>query len=315
MDRPFSRSSAVAEGVDDRRLAAWVAEGLVISPLRGIYYAAQLGDGLELRAACLKLIAPDDAVITGRTAGWFHGASMILAPNDHLAVPPVSMHLSPGNRLRNGLADSGERTFRRGEVIELGGLRVTSKLRTTCDLGMMRHRDQAFAAMDQMMNVADFDLQTLVRTANSPRFRGYRFVRQFRALAPHVRPGSDSGPESVLRLRWCDCTDLPYPEMQVGVWGPTGWFYVDLGNEELRYGAEYFGEEWHGPDQEPADQDRLHWLTASEGWEIDVFRKADIFGRSQNAEARLRAGLARARRQAGAYGWRGQDRRPGSSSP
>ena len=101
-------------------------------------------------------MVPDDAVITDRTAGWLHGAPMILAPNDHLRVPPVSIFRSPGYRLRNSATASGERTLGVGDVVEIDGLRVTSKLRTTCDLGRLLHRDQAMAAMDSMMHVADF---------------------------------------------------------------------------------------------------------------------------------------------------------------
>ena len=98
-DRPFSYREARAEGVTDRQLAAALGAGHLVSPLRGIFHAAHLPDGLDLRIACLRLVVPDDAVITDRTAGWLHGASMILAPNDHLDVPPVSMYRSPGYRL------------------------------------------------------------------------------------------------------------------------------------------------------------------------------------------------------------------------
>ena len=72
-----------------------------MSPVRGVYHAAQLADGLELRIACLRLVVPEDAVITDRTAGWLHGAPMILAPNDHLASRRCRSSGSPGYRLRN----------------------------------------------------------------------------------------------------------------------------------------------------------------------------------------------------------------------
>jgi hypothetical protein len=225
VDRPFTRAQARAEGVTDKQLADYVERGLLLHPLRGVFHAAQLPDGIELRAACLRLVAPENAVITDRTAGWFHGASMILAPNAHLEVPRVSMYLTPGNRLRNKLAESGERTFLAGEVVDLHGVRVTSKLRTTCDLGMVRNRDQAFAGMGMMLNVADFSSARLVALATGRRFRGYRHVRQFRALVPHVRAGAQSPPECVLLLRWVDCPDLPYPRPQVPVRGPRGWYW------------------------------------------------------------------------------------------
>jgi hypothetical protein len=313
LDRPFTRAEARAEGVNDKQLAAWVESGMLVHPLRGVFYAAQLPDGLWLRAQCLALIAPEDAVITDRTAGWFHGASMVLAPNAHLEVPRVSMHLSPGNRLRNKLADSGERTFIRGEVIELHGVRVTSKLRTTCDLGMARSRDQAFAGMGMMSNIADFGLEQLVALATSRRFRGYRYVRQFRSLVPHVRPGGQSPPEYVLLLRWLDCSELPYPRLQVPVPAPQGSYYVDVGCDELRYGAEYFGDEFHALEQVEHDESRLDWLDREQGWTVDVLRKHNVYGPRQDVTERLRMGVARARKRFGARGWPELERRPGSS--
>lgn len=141
-----------------------------MSPVRGVLHATHLEDGLELRIACLRLVVPDDAVITDRTAGWLHGAPMVLAPNDHLKVPPVSIFRSPGYRLRNSASASGERTFGVGDVVEIDGLRVTSKLRTTYDLGRLLRRDQAMAAMDSMMHVADFGPDVLA--AQGERFRG-----------------------------------------------------------------------------------------------------------------------------------------------
>src|ERR1700742_2331149 len=93
IDRPFTLSQARADGVTRAQLGAWVSAGLLIHPMRGVFYAANLPDGLELRISCLALVVPVDAVVTGRTAGWLHGAPMVLAPGDHDRVPQVSMHL------------------------------------------------------------------------------------------------------------------------------------------------------------------------------------------------------------------------------
>ena len=110
VDRPFHRNEAAAEGVSDRQLATWCRDGLLAHPIRGVYHAAQLPAGIDLRLACLRLVVPEDAVATDRTAGWLHGASMVLAPNDHLVVPRVSLFRPCGYRLRNELATSGERS-------------------------------------------------------------------------------------------------------------------------------------------------------------------------------------------------------------
>ena len=308
-DGPFTRRWALENGISERRLTAWIRNGLLCRPLPGVYHAAQVPDGLDLRISCLALVVPEDAVVTDNTAAWLWGAQRALLTGDHLAVPRVSMHRArPGYRLRNDLSVGGERTFLSSEVIDLGDIRVTSKLRTTCDLGRGRYREPSFSAMDQMMAVADFGRDVLVAAANGRRYRGYRRVRQLRALAPHVDARAQSPGESVLRLRWIDCEDLPYPTPQVEVEGPRGKLYLDLGVPELKYGAEYFGDEVHGPEQQADDDDRLDWLRCRERWLVDVFRKDGVYGPRADVEVRLRAGVAAARRRFGSLAWRGQPR-------
>lgn len=305
-DRPFTREQARHSGLTDRQLAEWTSAGFLVRPVRGVYHAAALPDGLELRLQVLRLVVPEDAVVTDRTAAWLHGAAMVLAPGDHLVVPQVSMFRSPGYRLRNGVAASGERTFAAGEVVEVGGLRVTSRLRTACDLGMMRGRESAFAAMGAMAAIADYSPEDLVN--QGARFRGYRRVRQFRELAPRVDPRPQSPPEHILLLRWTDITALPPPRPQLPVAGPDGWLYLDLGVEHLRYAAEYDGKLWHGPERREHDAERREWLARTEDWIIDVFADTDVFGRQQAVEATLREGIASSRRRLGSRAWHGQDR-------
>src|SRR5690242_12630590 len=64
VDVPFTRQQAVAEGVPDKLLARWLREGFLCSPLHGVYYASQLADDLDLRIACVRLVAPESAVVT-----------------------------------------------------------------------------------------------------------------------------------------------------------------------------------------------------------------------------------------------------------
>ena len=308
VDRPFTRAEARAEGVGWRRLRGWVDDGRLLTPVHGVFHAAQLPDGLELRGACLRLVAPPEAVITDETAGWFHGAEMVLAPGDHLVVPRVSMVLPPGRRLRNGLAVGGERTFLDDEVVELEGMRLTSILRTACDLGRRRNSDRAFAGMEAMANLPGFELQEFLERALGKRFHGYRWVCGLRAWAPHVRRGVQSQEESVVRKRWIECPGLPYPEPQILIPGPHGPCKCDMGNEEIRYGVEYYGEQWHGPEQAEHDEERVAWFEREEGWVIDVFRRPNLYGPTQDVQARLHAGVARARRRYGERAWRGQAR-------
>ena len=309
LDRPFSAAEARDAGIDGRRLQRWRDEGLVISPVRGAYYVAQLDDDLSLRAACLRLVAPDDAVVTDHTAAWLHGAPMVLPANAHLEVPPVAMYLPPGRRLRNKLADSGERSLLAHEVTVVDGIAVTTLIRTMCDLGRRRHHGQAFEAMCAVANVPGVDLGAFRREADSPRFHGYRWVRTLRAWAPHVVRGTQSPGECGLLRQWIDCSDLPYPRIQIPVPGPRGHeLHLDVGCPELRYAAEYDGPRWHGPDRRQHDADRRGWLEQEHGWIIDVFTAQDVYGPCQPAAWRLREGIGRARRRAGSRAWHGQDR-------
>ena len=290
--RPFTRRDAREAGVDDRCLAELVESGHLAHLLRGVYHARALPDSLELRVACLTLVVPDDAVVTDRSAAWLHGATMALAPNDHLVVPRVSVYRKPGFRLRNTLASSGERGFSLGDIVEIGELRVTSPVRTMCDLGRLLSRDQALAALDALARATAVSSSEVMVEAQ--RFRGYRGVRQLRELAPLIDPRSQSQGESILRLRWLDCSDLPRPEPQLEFDGPHGPVFLDLGLKCPRYAAEYDGTEWHGEDRRAHDKERRSWVRRELGYVVDVFLAADIHGPRQDAPRRLRSGLARA---------------------
>ena len=198
--RGFHPLTTKAAGLSRRALQRLTAEGLLRRPVRGVYVATELGDSLALRAECLRLISPPDAVIVDRHAGWLHGAEMVLRPNEHLELRPVSMFLpARGGRLRNPLADSGERSFRKGDVVEINGLRVTSPLRTACDLGRVRWPEDAISALDAMLRLGLFTREQLI--VEVERFRGMRWVRTLRGVAP-LADGRAQGPgESVLRLR------------------------------------------------------------------------------------------------------------------
>jgi len=248
VDRPFTSAWARAQGVDPRRLRAWVRAGLLVSPVHGVLHAAQLRDFLELRIACLRLVVPEHAVVTDRTAAWLHGAPMVLEPNAHLRVPRVDIYLLPGGRIRRDLARSGQRELFAGEIEEFGGLRVTTRMRTICDLGMKLPRRQAFAAMCSMLKVVDFTTDDIRRQADG-RFRGHRWVRQLRSLVPLCDSRFESPGECCLALIWHDTPGLPAFEPQWRVDGPEGFFYLDFAVPALRYAAEYDGVEFHGPEQ------------------------------------------------------------------
>jgi len=298
LDRPFSSQTARAEaGLDSNDLHSLVSHGLLRRPIRNVYVAAQMPDSIELRCACLLLVVPSDAVVCDRHAGWLHGAEMVLAPGEHLARAPIRIFLPAGRgRLRNGLADSGERTFRRDDLTEVNGVRVTTALRTTWDLGRSRWTDRSLAGMDQMLRLGVFGKEELV--AGVERFRGMRWVRVLRVMTPLTDGRAESPPESILRLRWLETLGFaPIPQFEV--WeGGTFLARLDLACEELRWAAEYDGAEWHSsPEQQAHDRERRQLCEVRANWVITPFRKENLFGPQQDADRLLRvaAGEARAR--------------------
>jgi hypothetical protein len=302
LDRPFTYRDARREaGLDSRDLQWLVDHGFILRPIRGVYHAAQIPDSIDLRCECLKLVVPADAVVTDRHAGWLHGAEMVLAPNEHINLSPICVFLPAGRgRLRNDLADSGERTFQPSDIVEIRGLRVTSAIRTAWDLGRVRWPERSLAGMDQMLRLGLFTKEELL--AGVGRFRGMRWVTTLRLMVVYVDGRAESPPESILRLRWIE-VQLPVPIPQYEVWdGGELLARLDLGNPELRFAAEYDGAEWHSsPEQQERDRTRRAAVEERADWVVVPFVKENLFGHQSNAEQLLRAGAAEARRRLGRH--------------
>jgi putative AbiEi antitoxin of type IV toxin-antitoxin system len=297
LDRPFTTKQAQAEGVTLKQLTWLVRNGYLRRPIKGVFLAAQAGDSTHLRCQALSLVVPQDCVVCDRHAGWLLGAEMVLAPNEHLALRPISVFRPAGfGRLRNGLADSGERNLKDSEIIELDGLRVTTPIRTAWDLGRVRWTDQAIAGIDAMLALGVDKSEFL---DGIERFRRMRWVTVLRAVGPLGDGRSQSPGESVLRLRWVEAQlPTPHPQLEVHRDGVLI-AILDIANSELRYAAEYDGKEWHSS-TEQMKHDRLRRDDVrDEGWVVDAFGSENLFGRHQDVDARLRAGAIEARQKFG----------------
>jgi hypothetical protein len=299
LDRPFTTAQATAVGVTRGVLRRLLRDGYVRRLLRGVFVAAQVPDSLALRAQALQLVVPEDCVVVDWTAVWLHTG--LLPPNDHLAVPPVSLFRHRGGgRLRNDLCASGERTFKPEDLMVLDGLTVTIPLRTAWDIGRFATRDTAIGALDALLRLGVFSREAMV--SGVERFARQRHVTQLRELAPLADPRSQSPGESVLRLRWVDLRHLPAPEPQVPILDNQGraLFYLDLGLPEIRFAAEYDGDEFHTTDADRAhDMERRRWIEQNRGWIIEPVRKHNVFGPTRDIERILSEGVRRARRRLG----------------
>lgn len=293
-DAPFTTRSAAEAGLRPHDLRRLAHHSVIRAVLKGVWVVSTVKDSTRLRCQALGLVVPQDCVVVDRHAGWLQGAEMVLAPNEHIHLQPISIFRPSGHgRLRRELAESGERNLLPRDITEVDGLRVTTPLRTAYDLGRVRWPDRAIAGLDAMLRLGAFTHDELLDGVE--RFRGMRWVTTLRAVAPLADGRSQSPGESVLRLRWIEA-GLPSPRPQLEVWREGSLLAVlDVANDTLRYAAEYDGVEWHGtPEQQHHDR-RRRSRVRGEGWHLDVFVAADVFGPQQDAIHRLREGAARGR--------------------
>jgi hypothetical protein len=295
-EQPFTRAMAGAGGLSDKTLGRLCREGWLRRPVRGLYVGSHVPDTLPVRASGLELIVPAGCFVTDHTAAWLHAGDVALPPNADLATPLISMFRPPREgRLRNAVAHSGERTILPGDLMTIGNLLVTTPLRTALDLGrLQRNPDLAMSGMDRMLALGVFSHEELLW--NISRFKGQRGVVQLRRLAPQADGRSASFGESALRNRWYDA-GLPKPELQVAVHleGEV-LFLLDIALEDLRFAAEYDGEEWHSSNEDRAHDDgRRSWMKLNRAWQIEVYRQANVFGMHQDASQLLHAAYIEAR--------------------
>jgi hypothetical protein len=293
LDRPFTAASAQGWGVSPRTLRTLTDQGLVRRMLQGVYVAAQAVDDMDLRAHALGLVVPDAAVVTDRTAAWLHGVNL-LPRSSGTTPPPINVFHTTDTRMdRPGVA-SGRRGLLASDVTVVHDIRVTTALRTALDLGRMLWRYDALAAIDAFLRIG---VPHELLMAEIGRFRGYRGVRQLRALAPLGDGRAESPGESALRLHWYDA-GLPPPDLQTWVYDDhgVGIYRLDMTLPELLYGAEYDGEENHTSDEDRAyDEGRRSWCETERHWLFDIFTKTDVFDRRPDPLPRLARGFTRAR--------------------
>lgn len=289
---PFTAAMAEHLGVSRKQLRTLVARGLVRRVVQGVYAAAQAPTDLAFRATALCLVVSPSAVVTDRTAAWLHGIEILPRSAREVAVP-VSVFQDPGTRCRRDGVLSGERMLLPEDIVETHGLRVTSVLRTSHDLGRLLWRYDALWVLDRALALGvDFDeLQDIGR------YKGYRWVTQLRWLVPLADPRSESQAEAGLRVHWYEA-GLPKPELQWWVYDDrgVGIFRLDLTLPELLFAAEYDGVEFHSEDEDVEHDDtRRDWLDKSRRWTIEVFVNEDVYAPLADPGPRLRSGLERAR--------------------
>ncbi|MBK0332583.1 hypothetical protein I8D64_14375 [Brachybacterium sp. MASK1Z-5] len=295
----FTVAEARALGIGAQRLRAPDVRRLS----RGVY--ARTGEDVTVsdlaRAFCSD--APD-AVICGPTAAELLGMPL---PFRHLARETGLLDLAARTRRRHAPYVRWHQLGALGahEVMETGGVRLTSRVRTLGDLSTLLDRDELTSVADHLLRHPRFRFEGRRRpyasldelqgsVASRPGRRGNEALR---AALDQARVGSDSPAETMLRLH-LERAGLPEPQLNIAIVEGT----VDLGEPDLswpefRVCAEHEGPSHLTREQQERDIARTE-ARLRHGW-IEVRTVAADLRRAGNrAVSRVSDALLR-------HGWRG----------
>jgi hypothetical protein len=127
LDGPFTVAQAAAHGVTRRMLESTPVWRRLLT---GVYVHRSVPDEPELRRGALRLVLPPGCAAGGLTAAWGHG---LWTPRTWSPAPLVRTRpLGRAELRRAGV--TGRRQRLEGDLVEVGGLLLTSPLRTAFDL-------------------------------------------------------------------------------------------------------------------------------------------------------------------------------------
>ncbi|QBR92631.1 type IV toxin-antitoxin system AbiEi family antitoxin domain-containing protein [Nocardioides euryhalodurans] len=275
-DGPFTTADAARLDTSRTTLTRWVREGRLRRLFTGVYVRADLPDTTLLRAQAARLVLSTHSVLCDRTAAWIHGIDVFrYAELD--AIPELETVVLRGHDPTDrGGCRGGSRDLEPGDWQVIGGVRVTTPVRTALDLACRLPRRDALAALDAFARECGVTIAQLDRLL--VRYHRRRGVVQARELAQLVDARSESRRESWTRLELNDeGLPAPTPQHWILVDGvPT--YRLDLAYPRARVAVEYDGEDFHtSPEQRAYDRERRAWLE-EHGWYVVVVTRGCISG-------------------------------------
>lgn len=288
--RILFRSDLIARGETSASIRRKVHSGELVHISRGWYATEPITDKDFLRE--LQQILPKDVVFAAETAAVFYGVDTRSQdrPNEPFRLcllrPRGQRSLRrPGERCRSMMVDEED-------VVEVEGIRITSPLRTLCDIVMSERIDRATALVEEFLRKQLVTIKELW-SAIAVR-RGRRGVKTLRRAVREADPQSESVQETAVRLRLKEA-GLPAPDTQIEVRRQCGRKYrMDLGWAcgEGGVAVEYYGQEFHPESgaKAQADEERLSEL-ADAGWQAIVVRARDMAGIEPVFERRVAEAL------------------------
>jgi hypothetical protein len=277
---PFRGSVAVAAG------------RLTVGQLRGprfrrlfpdVYVGADVELNHYLWSRAALVYAGEAAVISGLSAAYVWGVDLfpIAGAAPQLTVPVGRRLFAAGSHLVVVQAQLDA-----DDIVVRQSLRVTSRLRTTFDLGRRLPRPDALAAMDAMAGRWDLAVANIACYARDN--QGLRGCRQVESLVGLIEPRTESPMESKCRLVLVD-GGLPRPMPQYEVLTDDGRFLarLDLAYPKIKIGIEYEGDHHRDRPTFRRDVARGNAL-ADAGWAIVRATADDVLGKPDELVRRVR---------------------------
>ncbi len=252
MGEPFIGSEALSAG----RLTRHQLRTNFVAVHKDVYVPTGTRPSAIMRAKAAWLRSKRRGVLAGFSAAALHGARFV--------GPEVPAYICD----RYSRPERGVVVWRDvppdDEVYRIGGMMVTSPLRTAVDLARKFPEDAAVAAIDALARAARLPVADIDVAAG--RQRGQRGIRQARKTIALVDPKAESPRETALRLLIIRA-GLPKPESQYPIYNEYGSLIgvADFAWTELRIAIEYEGAHHTDPDAVRRDIARIESMVEA-GW-------------------------------------------------
>lgn len=253
-----------------------------------IYVPTGAPTDLAARSRAALLLVPGRCALSGYSAAELLRAGCAPAEtNAELTVPGGDCREQPGLSIHRDLLASDE-------IVDCGGVPVTTALRTAWDLARWLATVEAVVAMDALAGVGRFAPAVVLQIQDRyPRARWRRRVPGVIDLSdPRAESPMETRSRLVLVLR-----GLPRPEVQYSVYTELGEFVarLDMAYPWLKLAIEYDGRGHLTGWQQQSDARRLNRLDAC-GWSVLRFTSPDILHTPDATAAQVRAAIARRQR-------------------
>ena len=236
----------------------------------GAYLAPGYADSPLTRARAIQMRWPS-LVASHHLAALAHGFAIVGTPRLSFTATNKSRRNLPSARLYRWLLPETD-------VVEIDGVRVTSKLRTALDLVRLKDRDTAVIAVDSALHEALLTLGEIAERLE--RLVGEPGIRNAWKAFITLDPKSASPGESKTRLIMWDLKI--YPQTQVLIVGPDGAkYFADFVVEGVVFEQEGFA--YHGHEEAHEDDVRrfnaLAIAARSSGYDFCRITFKDAFAR------------------------------------